>query len=174
LQGIPSPNYALISTCQWTDLPAHGGGFLQCLCLSGHTSSDDAWRAVSLVEANRKTVSLRPNPGDLLRSNRKTKAIQTYASRVPSSARSTAKTHDTSSSTKLQSRHSCRLDKNQGIAVHDLGSAPAPMDFLKSAVASAIASGPPFPYTFGDKVDIDESIWTLYNGTRRVGLPIPK
>lgn len=42
------------------------------------------------------------------------------------------------------------------------------MDFLKSAVASAMAKGPPFPYTFGDKVDIDESIWTLYNGTRRV------
>lgn len=42
------------------------------------------------------------------------------------------------------------------------------MDFLKSAVASAISQGPPFPYTFGDKVDVDESIWTLYNGTRRV------
>lgn len=42
------------------------------------------------------------------------------------------------------------------------------MDFLKSAVASAIAKGPPFPYSFGDKVDIDESIWTLYNGTKRV------
>jgi SCY1-like protein 1 len=42
------------------------------------------------------------------------------------------------------------------------------MDFLKSAVASAIAKGPPFPYTFGDKVDIDESIWTLHNGTKRV------
>ncbi|KAI0521888.1 armadillo-type protein [Xylaria bambusicola] len=42
------------------------------------------------------------------------------------------------------------------------------MDFLKSAVASAIAAqGPPFPYSFGDKVDIDSSIWTLYNGTRR-------
>ncbi|KAI1205178.1 ARM repeat-containing protein [Annulohypoxylon truncatum] len=41
------------------------------------------------------------------------------------------------------------------------------MDFLKSAVASAIAQGPPFPYTFGDRVDIDTSIWTLYNGTRR-------
>ncbi|KAF4984373.1 hypothetical protein FDECE_17095 [Fusarium decemcellulare] len=41
------------------------------------------------------------------------------------------------------------------------------MNFLKSAVASAIAQGPPFPYTFGDKVDIDESIWTLYNGTKR-------
>ncbi|KAI1477471.1 ARM repeat-containing protein [Daldinia eschscholtzii] len=41
------------------------------------------------------------------------------------------------------------------------------MDFLKSAVASAISQGPPFPYTFGDKVDIDASIWTLYNGTRR-------
>ncbi|KAK3493823.1 armadillo-type protein [Neurospora crassa] len=41
------------------------------------------------------------------------------------------------------------------------------MDFLKSAVASAIAKGPPFPYNFGDKVDFDPSIWTLYNGTRR-------
>lgn len=43
------------------------------------------------------------------------------------------------------------------------------MDFLKSAVASAIAKGPAFPYTFGDRVDIDDSIWTLYNGTRKVG-----
>lgn len=43
------------------------------------------------------------------------------------------------------------------------------MDFLKSAVASAMAAkGPPFPYNFGDKVDLDPSIWTLYNGTRRV------
>ncbi|KAK2004203.1 ARM repeat-containing protein [Colletotrichum falcatum] len=41
------------------------------------------------------------------------------------------------------------------------------MNFLKSAVASAIAQGPPFPYSFGDKVDIDESIWTLNNGTKR-------
>ncbi|KAL2157722.1 hypothetical protein VTH06DRAFT_5205 [Thermothelomyces fergusii] len=41
------------------------------------------------------------------------------------------------------------------------------MDFLKSAVASAIAKGPPFPYSFGDKVDMDPSIWTLYNGTKR-------
>ncbi|KAK0636319.1 armadillo-type protein [Bombardia bombarda] len=41
------------------------------------------------------------------------------------------------------------------------------MDFLKSAVASAIAKGPPFPYTFGDKVDLDPSVWSLYNGTRR-------
>jgi hypothetical protein len=42
------------------------------------------------------------------------------------------------------------------------------MDFLKSAVASAISGGPPFPYSFGDRVDVDDSIWTLYNGTRRV------
>lgn len=42
------------------------------------------------------------------------------------------------------------------------------MDFLKNAVASAMASGPPFPYNFGDKVDIDESVFTLYNGTKRV------
>ncbi|GAP89523.1 putative scy1 protein kinase [Rosellinia necatrix] len=42
------------------------------------------------------------------------------------------------------------------------------MDFIKSAVASAMAAqGPSFPYSFGDKVDIDSSIWTLYNGTRR-------
>lgn len=47
------------------------------------------------------------------------------------------------------------------------------MDFLKSAVASAIAKGPPFPYTFGDKVDLDPSIWALHNGTRRVSCPYP-
>ncbi|PHH59976.1 hypothetical protein CDD81_2335 [Ophiocordyceps australis] len=41
------------------------------------------------------------------------------------------------------------------------------MDFLKSAVASAMAQGPPFAYSFGDRVDVDESIWTLYNGTKR-------
>ncbi|TVY26671.1 putative inactive serine/threonine-protein kinase [Lachnellula hyalina] len=41
------------------------------------------------------------------------------------------------------------------------------MEFFKSAVASAISKGPPFPYTFGDRVDIDTSIWTLYNGTKR-------
>lgn len=43
-----------------------------------------------------------------------------------------------------------------------------PMDFLKSAVASAISKGPVFGYSFGDRVDIDDSIWTLYNGTKRV------
>lgn len=42
------------------------------------------------------------------------------------------------------------------------------MDFLKSAVASAISKGPPFPYTFGDRVALDQSIWTLYNGVKRV------
>ncbi|KAG0136547.1 armadillo-type protein [Tuber indicum] len=41
------------------------------------------------------------------------------------------------------------------------------MDFLKLAVASAISKGPPFPYIFGDRVDIDSSIWSLYNGTKR-------
>lgn len=41
------------------------------------------------------------------------------------------------------------------------------MDFLKSAVAS-IAKGPAFGYSFGDRVDIDQSIWTLHNGTKRV------
>lgn len=46
------------------------------------------------------------------------------------------------------------------------------MDFLKSAVASAIAKGPAFPYTFGDIVDVDQSIWTLHNGTRRVSIKV--
>ncbi|KAF2809663.1 ARM repeat-containing protein [Mytilinidion resinicola] len=41
------------------------------------------------------------------------------------------------------------------------------MDFLKSAVASAISKGPPFPYSFSDRVDVDQSIWTLHNGTKR-------
>ncbi|KAF8421947.1 armadillo-type protein [Tirmania nivea] len=41
------------------------------------------------------------------------------------------------------------------------------MDFLKSAVASAISKGPPFPYSFGERVDIDNSIWALHNGTKR-------
>ncbi|MCJ1234730.1 hypothetical protein MMC14_002693 [Varicellaria rhodocarpa] len=41
------------------------------------------------------------------------------------------------------------------------------MDFLKSAVASAISKGPSIPYSFGDRVDIDQSIWTLFNGTIR-------
>ncbi|MCJ1243442.1 hypothetical protein MMC30_000639 [Trapelia coarctata] len=41
------------------------------------------------------------------------------------------------------------------------------MDFLKSAVASAISKGPPFPYAFGDRVDLEQSIWTLHNGTKR-------
>ncbi|SMQ55541.1 unnamed protein product [Zymoseptoria tritici ST99CH_1A5] len=40
------------------------------------------------------------------------------------------------------------------------------MDFLKSAVAS-IAKGPAFGYSFGDRVDFDQSIWTLHNGTKR-------
>lgn len=48
------------------------------------------------------------------------------------------------------------------------------MDFLKSAVASALVKGPQFAYNFGDRVDIDESIFTLYNGTRRVrDVPTP-
>lgn len=46
--------------------------------------------------------------------------------------------------------------------------AAAAMDFLKSAVASAISKGPAFGYSFGDRVDIDQSIWTLHNGTKRV------
>ena len=45
------------------------------------------------------------------------------------------------------------------------------MDFLRSAVTSAISKGPPFPYIFGDRLDLDQSIWTLFNGTKRVGTP---
>ena len=42
------------------------------------------------------------------------------------------------------------------------------MEFLKSAVASAISKGPAFPYSFGERIDVDQSIWTLHNGTKRV------
>ncbi|KAJ5379337.1 hypothetical protein N7509_012456 [Penicillium cosmopolitanum] len=41
------------------------------------------------------------------------------------------------------------------------------MDFLKSAVASAIAKGSSLPFSLGDRVDIGDSIWTLHNGTKR-------
>lgn len=44
------------------------------------------------------------------------------------------------------------------------------MDFLKSAVASAIAKGSSFPVSLGDRVDIGDSIWALHNGTKRVRL----
>jgi hypothetical protein len=42
------------------------------------------------------------------------------------------------------------------------------MDFLKFAVASAISKSSSFPVSIGDKVDVDQSIWTLNNGTKRV------
>ncbi|KAL2817861.1 armadillo-type protein [Aspergillus granulosus] len=41
------------------------------------------------------------------------------------------------------------------------------MDFLKSAVASAIAKGSSFPYSLGDRVDVAHSIWTLHNATKK-------
>ncbi|KDB24428.1 SCY1 protein kinase [Trichophyton interdigitale MR816] len=41
------------------------------------------------------------------------------------------------------------------------------MDFLKSAVASAIAKSSSFPYTLGDRVDNGDSIWSLHNGTKK-------
>jgi len=45
------------------------------------------------------------------------------------------------------------------------------MDFLKSAVAAVNnVKGPPFPYTFGDQVTLDQSIWKLFNGVKRVGM----
>jgi len=45
------------------------------------------------------------------------------------------------------------------------------MDFLKSAVAAVNnVKGPPFSYTFGDPVTLDQSIWKLFNGVKRVGM----
>ncbi|KAK6351763.1 hypothetical protein TWF718_004909 [Orbilia javanica] len=41
------------------------------------------------------------------------------------------------------------------------------MEFLKSAVASAVSRGPVFGYTFGDRVDLADSIWALHNGTKK-------
>lgn len=42
------------------------------------------------------------------------------------------------------------------------------MEFLKSAVASAIAKGPLAAYNVAEKVELDNTIWTLNNATRRV------
>jgi hypothetical protein len=42
------------------------------------------------------------------------------------------------------------------------------MDFLKSAVASAMAKGSSLPFSLGDRVDVNESLWTLHNATKRV------
>ncbi|RMZ78199.1 hypothetical protein DV738_g4040, partial [Chaetothyriales sp. CBS 135597] len=41
------------------------------------------------------------------------------------------------------------------------------MDFLKSAVASAIAKSGGIPYSIGDCVDQNASVWALHNGTKR-------
>jgi SCY1-like protein 1 len=41
------------------------------------------------------------------------------------------------------------------------------MDFLKSAVASAIAKSSSFPVTIGDRIDIGDSIWTVHNGIKK-------
>ena len=43
------------------------------------------------------------------------------------------------------------------------------MDFLKSAVASAIAKSSSFPVTIGDRIDVGDSIWALHNGIKKVG-----
>jgi len=45
------------------------------------------------------------------------------------------------------------------------------MDFFKSAIASAISQGPLPGYTIAERVDVEQSIWTLNNGTKKVGLP---
>lgn len=42
------------------------------------------------------------------------------------------------------------------------------MDFLKSAVASALAGGPLGGYSVGERIDLDSSIWSLTNATKRV------
>ncbi|CRG85191.1 putative inactive serine/threonine-protein kinase scy1 [Talaromyces islandicus] len=41
------------------------------------------------------------------------------------------------------------------------------MDFLKSAVASAIAKGSSLPFSLGDRVDGNDTLWTLHNATKR-------
>ncbi|KEF51949.1 SCY1 protein kinase [Exophiala aquamarina CBS 119918] len=41
------------------------------------------------------------------------------------------------------------------------------MDFLKSAVASAIAKSSSFPVTIGDRIDLSDSIWALHNGVKK-------
>ena len=44
------------------------------------------------------------------------------------------------------------------------------MEFFKSAVAAVgSVKGPPFSYNFGDQVTLDQSIWKLFNGVKRVG-----
>ncbi|KAH7357847.1 armadillo-type protein [Plectosphaerella cucumerina] len=40
------------------------------------------------------------------------------------------------------------------------------MNFF-SAVASAISQGSPLPYNIGDKVDVEQSVWTLNNATKK-------
>jgi len=45
------------------------------------------------------------------------------------------------------------------------------MDFLKSAVVSAISKSSSLPYSFDGRIDIDQSIWTLHNSTKRVIQP---
>lgn len=48
---------------------------------------------------------------------------------------------------------------------------PSTMDFLKSAVASAIAKSSSFPYLLHDEVESDNlrpSIWSLFNATKKV------
>ncbi|EXJ79154.1 SCY1 protein kinase [Capronia epimyces CBS 606.96] len=41
------------------------------------------------------------------------------------------------------------------------------MDFLKSAVASAIAKSSSFPVTIGDRIDLGDSIWSLHNAIKK-------
>ncbi|KAJ5145490.1 uncharacterized protein N7515_000054 [Penicillium bovifimosum] len=41
------------------------------------------------------------------------------------------------------------------------------MDFLKSAIGSAIAKGGGLPFSLGDRVDVGDSVWALHNGTKR-------
>lgn len=45
------------------------------------------------------------------------------------------------------------------------------MDFLKSAVASAIAKSSSLPFILEGQVDVEDSLWTLNNATRKVVLP---
>lgn len=47
------------------------------------------------------------------------------------------------------------------------------MDFFKSAIASAISQGPLPGYTIAERVDFEQSIWSLNNGFKKVGIRGP-
>ncbi|KAL4877153.1 armadillo-type protein, partial [Aspergillus karnatakaensis] len=71
-------------------------------------------------------------------------------------------------STRADHRAAQRAKKTTKLALRfrQTNTGTSTMDFLKSAVASAMARGSSFPYSLGDRVDIGDSIWTLHNATK--------